>query len=260
MTTGMIDEKVDEQTTLGMLDTHITKRQEAARLHDVVSLRYRELIVNDADAQKATQQVDQLETRLKAFHKQVLLGGAKAGELPALKEQLAEARERQTKLLHALDEQRELFCLAQETLTQFRDELQEQERQLRDTLTRLFNQRFAEDDADFLGRRGQVSWMVNPDPTSHEQYAKQWRGRVFNYLLFKGFMSDLVDNCLLSALSTFFRNESFQVRVISGFIPVSSRNKAPLEVGALVSVPGSLSEAEAFEEITRRRVQFVTEA
>lgn len=259
MTAGMIDEKVDEQTALSMLDTHITKRQEKARLQGGVNSRYGELIVSDADAQKATNQVDQLENRLKAFHKQVLLGAAKAGELPALKEQLAEAKERQTKLLHALDEQRELFCLAQETLTQFRDELQEQERQLRNTLTRLFNQRFVEADAGLYGRRGQVSW-ADPDPNSPERYAKQWRGRVFNYLLFKGFASDPVDNCLLSALSTFFRNESFQIRVISGFVPASSRNKVPLEVGALVSVPGSLSEAEAFEEITRRRVQFVTEA
>lgn len=257
--TAMAELRVDEQTALSTLETHITKRQEAARLREVVSGRYRELSACEADAQKVTQQVDQHESKLKAFNKQILRGAAKAGELPALKEQLAEAKERLAKLLLALDERREEFCMAQETLTQLRDELQEQQKQLRDNLSRLFDQRFVEDDVGLYGRRGQVSWM-DPDPNSPERYAKQWRARVFNFLLFRGLSADLTESHLLHALVVFFRQEPFQVRVISGFVPVSSRNKVPLEVGVLVSVPGGLSEAEGFEEITRGRVRFLTES
>jgi hypothetical protein len=257
--TAIAEPRVDEQATLSTLETHITKRQEVARLREVVSSGYRDLSVCEADAQKANQQVDQLENRLKAFHKQVLLGAAKAGELPALKDQLAAAKERTTKLLHALDEQREAFCLAQETLTQLRDELQEQQKQLRDNLSRLFDQRFVEDDVGLYGRRGHVSWM-DPDPNSPERYAKQWRARVFNFLLFRGLSADLTESHFLHALVVFFRQEPFHVKVVSGFVPVTSKDKEGLGVGELITVPCRLSEQEAFEEIARRRVLFMTEA
>lgn len=249
---------VEEAATLSSLETVKRKREEAARGREVMGGQHGQLKVLEAEERKAVQKVDQLEGRLKTATKSSLLGTVKPGEVLALRQQITEAKDALSQCRQRLDEHREVFLLSQEAMNGLMVEIQDLSWSLRDSLTQLYEQKFVEHDSGLYGRRGEVVW-ADPDPNSPERYAKQWRGRVFNYLLFKGFASDPADNCLLSALSTFFRNESFQVRVISGFVPVSSRNKVPLEVGALVSVPGSLSEAEAFEEITRHRVRFVTE-
>ena len=149
-----------------------------------------------------------------------------------------------------------MFLLSQEAMNGLMVDVQDLSRSLRERLTQLYEHKFVEHDSGMYGRRGQVCWQEDHD--SPERWRKGWRSRAFNFLLFKGFAADFTENHLLAALVTFFRQESFQVCVISGFVPASSRNKAPLEVGALISVPGGLSEEEAFEELTRGRVRFVT--
>lgn len=250
---------VDEQSTLSSLDRVIRKRQEAARGREVLSEQYRQLIVCEAEEHKAVQRLDELEGRLKAVTKSSLLGTVKPGEISTLRQQIAEAKDALSRCRQRLDEQREVFLLSQEAMNGLMVEVQDLSRSLRDTLTQLYEHKFVEHDSGLYGRRGEVAWM-DADPNSSARWRKAWRSRAFNFLLSKGFAADLTENYLLTALATFFRQASFQVRVILGFVPASSRNQTPLEVGALVSVPGGLSEEEAFEELTRGRVRFVTKA
>lgn len=49
------------------------------------------------------------------------------------------------------------------------------------------------------------------------------------------------------------------MRVLIGFVPTSTTKQEPLEVGRTMNVPGQMSAEEAYEELVRRRVQFVTE-
>lgn len=256
---AVTEEEIDQDATLKRLETLIDKRSEAAKLRDVVNKQQRDLNACETDVRTMTQQVDQLDHRIKARQKQALFGAVKPGDLAALKQQLTEAKETLAHRQHELEEQREAFCLSQEALTQFLTEIHELDRQLRDDLSRLYLQRFHEHDTGLYGKRGQVSWQ-DPDPNSSERYSRQWRGRVFNFLLFKGFASDLTEHHLLHALVAFFRQASFSVRVRSGFVATSTRTKEPLSVGVVVAVPKQLSEQEAFEELARRRVEFVTEA
>lgn len=250
---------VDEQSTLSSLDTVIQKRQEAARGREALNEQYRQLIVCEAEERKAVQQLDELEGRLKAVTKLSLLGTVKPGEVSTRRQQITDAKDALSRCRQRLDEQREVFLLSQEAMSGLMVEVQDLSRSLRDSLTQLYEHKFVEHDSGLYGRRGEVTWM-DADPDSPTRWRKAWRSRAFNFLLFKGFAADLTENYLLTALATFFRQASFQVRVTSGFIPASSRSKAPLEVGALISVPGGLSEEEAFEELTRGRVRFVTKA
>ncbi|MDF0674232.1 MAG: hypothetical protein P0120_07795 [Nitrospira sp.] len=249
------EEKIDQDLTLKALETLIDKRRRASTLRETVNQQHREVTACDTEERKATQLVDQLEGRVKSYCKQLLLGAAKAGELPTLKQQLIEAKESLSRRRQALQERSEDFCLSQETLTQLLTEIGELSRQLRDDLTRLYMQRFHEHDTGLYGKRGQISWKE--DENSPERYSRQWRGRVFNFLLFKGFASDVNESQLLHALVAFFRQASFSVRVAIGFVPTSTRSKEPLGVGEVIAVPKQLSEGEAFEEIVRRRVEFV---
>lgn len=250
---------IDEQSTLSSLDTVIQKRQEAARGREVLSEQYRQLIVCEAEERKAIQQLDQLEGRLKTVTKSSLLGTVKPGEVSTLRQQIDEAKNALSRCRQQLNEQREAFLLCQEAMNRLMVDVQDLSRSLRDSLTKLYEYKFVEHDSGMYGLRGQVTWM-DSDPNSATRWRKAWRSRAFNFLLFKGFAADFTENHLLAALATFFRQASFQVRVTSGFVPASSRNKAPLEVGVLASVPGGLSEEEAFEELTRGRVRFVTKA
>lgn len=249
--------KMDETATLNSLKTVIQKRQEAARGREVLSERYRQLTICEVDERKAVQRLDELEGRLKSVTKSSLLGTVKPGEISTLRQQITEVNDDLSRCRQRLDEQREAFILSQEAMNGLMVEIQDLSRSLRDSLTQLYEHKFVEHDSGLYGRRGEVTWM-DADPNSSARWRKAWRSRAFNFLLFKGFAADLVENHLLAALATFFRQASFQVRVTSGFVPASSRNKAPLEVGALISVPGGLSEEEVFEELTRGRVRFVT--
>jgi len=248
---------VDEVETLNSLDTVIQKRQDAARGREVLSEQYRQLIVCESEERQAVQRLDELEGRLKSVTKSSLLGTVKPGEVSTLRQQIADAKETLSRCRQQLDEQREVFLLSQEAMNGLMVEVQDLSRSLRDNLTQLYEHKFVEHDSGLYGRRGEVTWM-DADPNSATRWRKAWRSRAFNFLLFKGFAADLIENHLLAALATFFRQESFRVCVISGFVPASSRSKGPLEVGVLASVPGGLSEEEAFEELTRGRVRFVT--
>lgn len=252
-------ETVDEQATLSSLESMIQKRRQAAELRDTVNQQYRQVSVCETEERRTTQLVDQLEGRVKTHHKQLLLGTVKPGELSSLKERLAEAKERLATALQQLDTQREAFCLSEEVSTQLKADLSRTETQLRGDLSTLYKQRFSVRDAGLYGKRGEVSWM-DPDPYSPERWQRQWRDRAFHFLLHKGFASDLSCIAPLSALVMLFRQQPFEVRVVVGFVPTSTRSKDPLGVGEVVAVPKQLSEAEAFEELVRRRVEFVETA
>lgn len=251
------EEKIDQDVTLRTLEAFIGKRCEAARLRDAVNNQLREVNACEAEERRITQLVDQLEGRVKTYHKQLLLKTAKPAELPTVKQQLIEAKESLSRYRQELEERSESFCLSQEALTQLLTGIGELGRQLRNDLTRLYQQQFDKRDTGLYGERGQISWKE--DEHSPERYSRQWRGRVFNFLLFRGFASDLTECQLLRALVAFFRQASFSVRVRSGFVPASTRSKEPLSVGAELDVPKQLSEQEAFEELARRRVEFVVE-
>ncbi len=259
MTTASMDVQVDEQATLGALKTYITQRREATRLRETVDRHYRELSRCEAEAQGATQQDAQLESQLKSFHKRFMLGTTRVGELAAIKEHVSAAKEKLTKAQLALEEQRSVYYLAQETFTQQLADLEKAQRELRVNLCQLYAQRFSKRDTGLLGQRGSVCW-ADPDPNSPERWRQQWRERAFHFLLHKGFSSDLTEVHCLAALIAFFREDKFQVRVRIGFVPTSTKKHEPLEVGQTLHVPVQLSYEEGFEELVRQRVQFVTES
>lgn len=247
---------VDEKTALGSLESLIDKRKQAAQVREIVNLQYREVSDCEMEERKATQLVDQLENRVKSHHKHLLLGTAKSAELPLLKQQLTEAKQSLERCRRELEERSARFCASQEVSTQLKTEIGDLDRQLRNSLTQLFMQRFHEHDTGLYGKRGQVTWQ-DPEPNSPARWKAQWRERAFNFLLFKGLASDLTENHLLEALIVFFRSEPFSVRVVIGFVPTTGQGREPLAVGELVTIPGRLSVAEGFEEIIRRRVEFV---
>ncbi len=259
MTSATIEEQVDEAATLGSLKTCITQRREAARSREVVDRHYREVSRCEADAEAATQEDAQLESQLKSIHKRFMLGTTKVGELAALKERMSAVKEKLAKAQLALEEQRSVYYLGQETFTQQLADLEKAQRELRVNLCQLYAQRFSKRDTGLLGQRGSVCW-ADPDPNSPERWRQQWRERAFHFLLHKGFSSDLTEVHCLAALIAFFREDKFQVRVRIGFVPTSTKKHEPLEVGQTLHVPGLLSCEEGFEELVRQRVQFVTES
>ncbi len=250
--------RVDEQTTLSSLETLIAKRQQAATMREAVNQHYRELNDSGAAERKAAQVVEQLDTRVKSYHKQLLLGTANPGKLPALKQQLSEAKDLLARTQQALEERSATYGVGKEALTQLLTEIGDLDRHLRNSLAQLFTQRFYQHDTGLYGKRGQVTWQ-EPDPNSSARWQAQWRDRAFNFLLYKGLASDLRDNHLLYALVAFFRQTPFCVQVTSGFMAMSTKGKEPLTLGVVLSIPKQMSVEEAFDEIQRKRVQFVTD-
>lgn len=251
------EEKVDQDAIFQALETLISKRSQAARLRDTVNEQFSQVSICEKEEQKASQLVGQLEGRVKSYHKQLLIGTTKPGDISSLKQQLIDAKESLSRRQQELQERSEAFCLSQEAKTQLLTEIGELDRQLRKDLPQLYMQKFHEHDAGLLGRRGQISWKE--EEHSPERYARKWRERVFNFLLLTGLSSDLADGHLLHAFFAFFRQTSFSVRVTIGFVPTSTKSKEPLSVGAVVAIPKQMSEQEAFEEINRQRMVFIPE-
>lgn len=251
--------KVDEAATLSSFEAFIGQRCEAARIREILSQQYRQVSVCESEERRIRQEVEQLEGRLKTFHKQLLFGTVKVGEQATLKQQLIEAKEALAQKSQQLEEQRELFCLGQESLTQLTTEINGKMVPLRDDLIAICMQRFHEEDTGLYGKRGAVCWMDN-DQNSPDRWKRQWRGRAFRFLLNRCLEGHVEEASLQGAMLALFRGTSFVVRVRSGFVPVSVRSKDALSVGEIVAVPERISFEEGFEEIARRRVQFVTEA
>lgn len=251
--------KVDEAATLSSLEAFNDQRCEAARLREILSLQFRKVSSSELEEGRLRQEVAQLEGRLKTFHKQMLLGTVKAGEQSSLKQQLTDAKEALARQSQQLEEQRELFCHCQESLTQLTTETDGKMVPLRDDLIALFMQRFHKEDTGLYGKRGSVCWMDN-DQNSLDRWRRQWRGRAFRFLLNRCLERSVEEASLQGALLALFRASPFVVRVLSGFFPVSFRSKDALRVGELVAVPERMSFEEGFEEIVRGRVQFVPQS
>lgn len=127
MMTLTAETTVDEQATLRSLETFTGKLREAARHRDVMNELFRRLSVCESEERRAAQDVDLVESRLKAFRKQILFATVKSGELALLRHQLTEANEVLSMRRQELEEQREIFCVCQEAQTQLVTEIDARE-------------------------------------------------------------------------------------------------------------------------------------
>lgn len=251
-----LETKTDDAVIL--LDQYIAKKREWMKLQKEAGEHYRALCIAETEQLASLHQVSDLEGRIKSFHKKVFTGEGKPGDLPILKLKLEEARKDLDLRTQSLGDQRDSLCAVQAAQSQISDEIEKLCGQLLKDMPALFMKRFGEDDPN-AGKRGLVVW-ADKDPNGVNAWRRQWKGRVFRFL-FHHVANNTNELHFLSALAAFFKSEPFYVRIRAGFhLDRSGVIRKMFDVvGDQVLVPDQLDFEDAFEEIIRGRVEFVSE-
>lgn len=251
-----LETKTDEAIT--SLDRYIAKKRDSLKLQAEINSLHRALCAAENEQLAQVQRVDNLEAQVKSAQKKVFTGEVKPGEISALKITLEEARKRVELGAQPLSDQRESLCAGQDALSQINGEILELRKQLMESLPALFMKRFHEEDPR-MGTRGQIAW-VESDPNGEKEWRRQWKRRVFEFL-FHYVVNNRNELRFLGALVAFFKREPFYVCVRAGFCidrPGAERKLFDV-VGDEVLVPTQIDFENAFEEIIRGRVEFVSE-
>lgn len=250
-----LDTKTDE--AIISLDHYIAKKRDVLKLQDEINILYLALCIAETEQLARLQRMNNLEGRIKSFQKEVFIGEVKPGEIPVLKRELNEALKDIELQAQSLCDQRESFCGAQDARSQINDEILKLREQLLKDLPALFTKRFHKDDPN-MGKRGQIVWE-EPDSNGDKQWRRQWKSRVFKYL-FHNIVNNTSELHFMEALAAFFKEAPFQVRIMSGFyIDRSDADRKTFDaIGDHILVPNQLEFEDAFEEIVRRRVAFVS--